>query len=379
MITDKKKKELNGCEPLNSCVVDMVHNKHIQDNSTILAPKSQCLQDVSAENQLEKELKEKFTPKKSMGEKLVFSYLRLGYDDKAEKVANCGTLLEFAKYSDEKYKLHRANFCRDRLCPLCAWRRSYKIFGQVSQIMDVIEKDYTFIFLTLTVRSCDGERLSELITRMNKAWAKFIKYSRIKKICKGFFRGLEITYNKETDMYHPHFHVIIAVPKGYFAHGDYIKQSEWLDMWRKAMKDPRILILDVRRVRSKDATSSGADMANALKSVGSAVAEIAKYAVKSADYLFESEQLTDFCVYTFTESLRNRRLCAMGGCFLEAHQKLQLDDTEDGDLIHVDGEIRSDVAIQIVKYGWSCGAYKLIAVEDKALDVQNVLAEYEDE
>lgn len=120
-------------------------------------------------------------------------------------------------------------------------------------------------------------------------------------------------------------------------------------------------------------------MANALKSIGSAVAEIAKYAVKSADYLFENERLTDFCVYTLTESLRNRRLCAFGGCFLEAHQKLQLDDTEDGDLIHVDGEIRSDVAIQIVKYGWSCGAYKLISIEDKALDIENVLAEYEDE
>lgn len=371
MRTYAEKKELNGCEPLNSIRTDMALNSH--HNSTILVPKSQ-------ENELEKELSEKFTPKKKLSERLIMSYIRLGDDDpdylrKAENVVSCGSSLEFAKYSDDSFKLHRANFCRDRLCPMCAWRRSYKIFGQVSQIMDLIEKDYAFIFVTLTVRSCDGEQLSEYIDRMNRAWRRFIQYKRIKQICKGFFRGLEITYNAETDCYHPHFHVIFAVPKGYFNHKDYIQHDEWLDLWRKAMQDPKILILDVRRVRDKNATAAGAEMANTLKSVGSAVAEIAKYAVKSSDYLFINERLTDICVYTFSESLKNRRLCAMGGCFQDAHKKLQLDDSEDGDLIHLDGEIRSDVALQIFKYGWSCGAYKLVEVIDKALDVENVLAE----
>lgn len=366
-----EKKELNNCNcstPFGTNVV-----QHIHHNSTTLVPKSQ-------ENKLEKELSEKFTPKKKMSERLVMSYIRLSEDNpeyfrKAENVDSCGTSLEFAKYSDDSFKLHRANFCRDRLCPMCAWRRSYKIFGQVSQIMNLIENDYAFIFLTLTVRSCDGEDLSQLIDKMNKAWLKFIKYKRIKQICKGFFKGLEITYNAEWDSYHPHFHVIIAVPKSYFTHKDYIHHDEWLELWRKAMQDPKILILDVRRVRDKHSTASGAEMANTLKSVGSAVAEVAKYAVKSSDYLFANELLTDFCVYTFSESLKNRRLCAMGGCFLEAHKKLQLDDSEDGDLIHLDGEIRSDVALQIFKYGWSCGAYKLVEVVDKSLDMENVLAE----
>lgn len=365
--TYAEKKELNRCELLNSNGTNIVHNPY--HNSTILVPKSQ-------ENQLEKELSEKFTPKKKFSERLVLSYIRLSEDNpeyfrKAQNVDSCGTSLEFAKYSDDSFKLHRANFCRDRLCPMCAWRRSYKIFGQVSQIMNLIENDYAFIFLTLTVRSCDGEDLSKLIDRMNKAWLRFIKYSRIKHICKGFFKGLEITYNAVSDCYHPHFHVIIAVPKAYFTHKDYIKHDEWLELWRKAMRDPKILILDVRRVRDKKSTASGAEFS---KSLGSAVAEVAKYAVKSSDYLFVNERLTDFCVYTFSESLKNRRLCAMGGCFLEAHKKLQLDDSEDGDLIHLDGEIRSDVALQIFKYGWSCGAYKLVEVIDKA----NILAEYED-
>lgn len=147
-------------------------------------------------------------------------------------------------------------------------------------------------------------------------------------------------------------------------------------MWRKAMRDPSITQVDVRRVRDKDSSV----MDDCVKSVKSAVAEIAKYSVKDSDYLIgNSERETDFRVFTFAEALQNRRLCAFGGCFKEAHEKLGLDDAEDGDLIHVDGEIRSDVALQIVRYKWSCGAYKLFEVIDKSLEADNVLAEYEDE
>ena len=34
-------------------------------------------------------------------------------------------------------------------------------------------------------------------------------------------RKLEITYNKERDDYHPHFHVLITVNKSYFTDKDY--------------------------------------------------------------------------------------------------------------------------------------------------------------
>ena len=58
--------------------------------------------------------------------------------------------------------------------------------------------------------------------------------------------------------------------------------------------------------------------------------------------------------------MKNRRLCSFGGCFDVARKQLQLDDCEDGDLIHVDGsELRSDVAYMVRRYKWSCGAYKL--------------------
>lgn len=372
-----KKEEQNCSQQFRPSSDDVVHR--IQDNCTISSEKCQCI---------DKELEEKWTPKKQEGESLVMCYYRLGYEEKAKRVADCGTFLEFARYggmqegagglprggvpcTGDSFKLHRANFCRDRLCPMCSWRRSYKIFGQVSQIMDLIADKYEFLFLTLTVPNCTADELINTLNRMTRAWTKLFHYKRVERILKGFFKALEITYNQTADTYHPHFHVVLAVPKSYFNSRDYLHRDEWLSMWQKAMNDSSITQVDIRKARDKHKEKIGKTAAEKL---ASAVAEIAKYAVKSSDYLFDDEELTDKVVSVLVPALSDRRLCSFGGCFKEAHQALQLDDTENGDLIHIDGELRSDVALQIYRYGWSCGAYKLIEVIDKA----NILAEYDE-
>ena len=169
---------------------------------------------------------------------LAQSYTRIGYQNKALRVADCGTFLEFAHEIQvdgviaEKGKLHNANFCKDRLCPMCSWRRSYKIFAQVSQIMEQIGSDYKFLFLTLTVPNCAPESLSETISRLMLSWNRLIDYKRFKKAIKGFFRALEVTRNFSNGSYHPHFHCVLAVSKSYGKHSDYINHDEWLEMWR---------------------------------------------------------------------------------------------------------------------------------------------------
>lgn len=377
----EKNEELNNCELLNPSYDDVVSPTHYNDTTSLLNCQS-----------LENELEKKWIPKKLLSEFLVLSYFRLGYDKKAIRVADCGTFLEFGKVEElggvspgapgrcsgdaptsTNFKLHKANFCRDRLCPMCAWRRSYKIFGQVSQIMNVIGSDYDFLFLTLTVPNCSADELVSTLNSMSTAWLNLIRYKRVKTILRGFFKALEITYNKAVDTYHPHIHAVLAVPKNYFISRDYIKRDEWLSLWRKSMKNPRITQVDIRKAKDKRDLKLGDTAVNTLSS---AVAEIAKYAVKSSSYLFfdekllkngvylPNEELTDKVVSVLVPALAGRRLCSFGGCFLKAHQALQLDDAEDGDLIHIDGELRSDIALQIYRYGWSCGTYKLIEIRD---------------
>ena len=372
-----KKEELNCSQQFRPSNGDVIHP--IQDNCTTSSEICQFI---------DNELEEKWTPKKEQCDPLVSCYYRLGYVKKAKRVADCGTFLEFVRYggmqegagglplggdpcTGDSFKLYRANFCRDRLCPMCSWRRSYKIFGQVSQIMNLIADKYEFIFLTPTVRNCTSDELINTLNRLSKGWIKLVRHKRFKSAVKGFFKALEITYNQTADTYHPHFHVVLAVSKSYFNSRDYIQRDEWLSMWQKVMNDSSITQVDIRKARDKHKDKVGKTAAEKL---ASAVAEIAKYAVKSEDYLFDDEHLTDEVISVLVPALSDRRLCSFGGCFKEAHQALKLDDAENGDLIHIDGALRSDVALQIYRYGWSCGAYKLIEVIHKA----DILADFDE-
>lgn len=345
----------------NAPVLQEQKNKYNNSigNYTIFSDEEQLQNTVS-------EIEKKFAPKKRLNLLLADSYERLNLDLKrSERVRLCGTELEFAQYSslDSKFHLHYANFCRDRLCPMCSWRRSYKIFSQVSKIMDVIENDYAFLFLTLTVPNVTASELPAKIDDMQRAFNRLTHYVPFQKAVCGFFRALEVTFNKNYKSvsygtYHPHFHVILAVRPSYFTSRDYLKRDSWLELWQKAMRDYSITQVDVRRVRDKYSS----ECSEAVKSLKSAVCEVAKYSVKSSDYIFPDNWIrTDDCVEAFLSALTSRRLVSFGGIFEDVRKQLNIDsDTSDTeDLIHATGEIRPDVALALYKFNWSCGGYKM--------------------
>lgn len=306
------------------------------------------------------ELEQKFQPKKLSSQILAQSFSRLGKSKKKiARVLDCGSFLEFrhaetvpgAGLFEKQGELHNANFCRERLCPMCSWRRSYKIFAQCSQIMDLIVNDYEFIFCTFTIPSVAASGLSEAIDKLMKGFSTLMKKTRLKKAVCGFYRALEVTRNnnfgsKSYGLYHPHFHCVFAVRKSYFTSRDYISQPEFLQMWRDSFGDQSITQVDVRRTFGHD--------------ISSAVAEVAKYTVKSSDYLFEDNPvLTDEIVSTLSSALAGRRLVSFGGCFRKAWQQLNLDDPEDGDLVNLNGKINFHLLYLITRFGWSAGCYKL--------------------
>ena len=279
-------------------------------------------------------------------------YLALAYDTidphKAVRLRNCATLLDFAVGSDGTKKLANANFCRVRLCPMCNWRRSLKVFSQTLSIMRYLEsQNYAFIFCTLTVRNCEGQDLSDTITAMMTAWSRFIGYKDIKKAIKGTFRALEITHNldiKSTsyNTFHPHIHVVFAVNKSYFTSRDYLSKDKIIELWRKAAQLNYNPSVDIRKIKSAQAK---------------AVAEAAKYAVKANDYIILDDwDLSLDTIRILDKALDRRRLVSYTGVFKNAHTALNLDDAEDGDLLHVETEpetSQSDEKHQI--YIWNIG------------------------
>lgn len=320
------------------------------------------------------EFQSKFIPKKVKTEILAKSFYRIGEDRRAERVQGCGSYLAFAHevFSDGeislKGRLHNANFCRERLCPMCIYRRTLKIYGQISQIMSAMPKDVHYLFLTLTVPNCSADNFQETIDRLFKSWTKFNKNKKFKNAVLGYYRVLEVTRNHKNGSFHPHFHVILAVIPSYFQGKYYIKHDEFLDMWRTAYGDNSITQVDIRKIKARDKclseTSNLSDL-DGFKTLEGAVSETAKYAVKDEDFIFiRDNDLMDSVVQTLLFGLKGRRLVQFGGLFKEVAQRLKLDDVEDGDLIHIDDEkINGAVAQMIIKYGWRAGTYQIISKE----------------
>jgi len=273
------------------------------------------------------------------------------FKHRAAKLDECGNWLEFHRGKTSGIlTLARANFCKYRLCFMCAWRRSLKIFGQTSQILDVAEKEkYRYLFVTLSMKNCEGVHLSRDITRLYDGTRKLLKMKKYKSSIHGWMRTLEVTHNtkiydKSFNTYHPHLHLIWAVKPSYFnSKGDkYITQQQLTEDWQKVCK------LDYKPQTHIEAVNN--------KNKGH-IREVAKYAVKPADILVQDHDLTDSAVWTLDQALENRRMVSYGGIFKTIKADLNLDDAENGDLVHTDGEtvLHEELDYIIERYRWNVG------------------------
>jgi len=304
---------------------------------------------------------------------------------RVKQLDGCATLVE-----KRGGRIYRVNFCKCRLCPHCAKRRSMKIFGQVSEVMNKVqsENEYSYVFLTLTAKNVKGEDLQEELKRYFKSWDRMTKRKVFKNAVEGWFRALEVEYdgdkritkkkykkskkyydnhgikvgdeNPNYDMYHPHFHVILAVEKRYFKDSDkYITQKEWVELWGECMRLdylPSVFVCKVKPKKDKEGNE---------KSLEGAVAEVAKYTVKPETLKFEK------AVEVLDYALEGRRLVAFGGALKEAHKKLDLDDAVDGELGQTHNEkIRDDIDDMIERYQWRVGfaGFNYYLVEDEEND-----------
>ena len=242
-----------------------------------------------------------YKAKKKKNQELINVISKHLSEQNLDLIWNCGTYLEF--YSDKKIenkKLNKANFCKNRFCPMCAWRKARKDALQVAILMQYLkqEKGLEFVMMTLTAPNVPGENLKNEITRYNKNFKKLMKRKEFEKISFGYMRKLEVTYNQERNDFHPHFHVIIAVDKKYFKSRNYISKQRLLVMWQNVMNDDTITQVDIRKISADD---------------NKAISEIAKYTAKDSDYM-TSQDVFDY----FYKALKNRQVVTYGGVFKEA-------------------------------------------------------------
>ena len=255
---------------------------------------------------------EKYTEKKQRNQVFQKFIKRHIGENQMDLVEDCNTFLSFvADKTLEKQKLYKANSCKNRFCPVCAWRKARKDALGLSLIMQYIKQQERkeFIFLTFTTPNVQNEQLEDEIKHYNKSFKKMVERKKVKSIIKGYVRKLEITYNKKRDDYNPHFHVLIAVNKSYFTDKRYyISQQEWLDLWRDVTGISEITQVQVQKIRQNN---------------NKELYEMAKYSGKDSDYLI-NQKVFD----AFYKSLKGKQVLVYSGLFKEAKKKLKNGDLD---------------------------------------------------
>jgi plasmid rolling circle replication initiator protein Rep len=227
----------------------------------------------------------------------------------SDRMTFCSEFLKFGLVDDNaealKLRLRAARFCRVRHCPVCQWRRSLmwkaKAYKVLPKIVSMYPK-HRWLFLTLTVRNCPIAELKSTLTQMNKAFQRF---SQVKAYpADGWLRSTEVTRGKDGSA-HPHFHCLLMVPPGYFAGKNYLRQSAWAKMWKKAMRLDYDPILDVRAIKEGNQPMG-------------LIPEILKYCVKESDLTADRDWLIEY-----TKQMHKMRCVATGGVLKQFLRELE--------------------------------------------------------
>lgn len=281
-----------------------------------------------------------------------------------ERVRTCGEVLRFVKDPLKGLKLYQAFFCKNRLCPMCNWRRSMKYSWQAKQIIDKALKIYPnarFLFLTLTIKNVSGYALSEAIKEINKSFHRLFRRKKVKKNMLGFIRALEVTYSDKNGNYHPHIHVLLMVKPTYFKNKEnYISQSEWTKMWEESANLDYTPVVNIKAVKEKVARD---DLKNDFSEDGilKAVLETAKYPVKPFEVEYDKngkkikrseEKLTEI-TGDLMDGLYKKRQLGFGGILKDIRKELQLDDIENGDLVNTSDEKTETSTGEVIVAYWN--------------------------
>lgn len=279
-------------------------------------------------------------------------YLEILKFKKAHRVHDCAETLKYQITADGEIKLYQVWFCKSRLCPLCNWRKANKASAQLKEILSEAVREYPksrFLFLTLTTKNTHTkDELKIELAKMGRAVRDLMRYKKPAKNLLGFVRSTEITVNDDGS-YHQHMHLLIMVKSSYFTGNDknYISQAEWTKLWQRAMKLDYTPIVNIEAVK-----------ANRTKGKNSLVAsadETAKYQTKSADYMTNDDNRNLNIINDLEYALKGTRQISFGGELKKIRKTLQLDDIENGDLIHADGqkeEISETVKVAVAKFDY---------------------------
>jgi plasmid rolling circle replication initiator protein Rep len=257
------------------------------------------------------------------------------FRDKGKNITFCSEMLDFKLVPDTdageyKLKLDAAQFCRQRHCPICQWRRSLRWKAKAHQAIPKVTEDfpkYRWLFVTLTLKNCAIGELRKTLTWVNESFKRFSKLKEFPAA--GWIKSVEVTRGKDGSA-HPHLHILMLVPPSYFGR-DYLTQQRWCELWQQCLRVDYKPILDVRAIK-KDLSPHFI------------IPEVLKYQCKESDLTADCEWFLEL-----TRQLKNTRAVAVGGVLRSYMKDLEQDPN---DLIGKDDSEFTEVDEGHLYFGW---------------------------
>lgn len=263
---------------------------------------------------------------------------------RADRMRDCASILDFEtvkKGSGVSKRLVGGRFCKERLCPVCQSGRSRKMQMQLSEVVTEAVKRFPkdiAVLMTLTVPNCDGHELKHADKFIKRGLKTFIKSARMQHSMRGFFWSMEVSFNAQTGLYHPHVHMLALMRPEYAAKGsklyfDQRKDFEFSRFWGECLGMKSTPIADIRPVKG---VGKGQLTTEGRKSLY----EVTKYCVKP-DALLEARDADLVAVVkVLHEGLRGASLYRYGGEFAKIRRELkQTDELVDADFTEGDDEL----------------------------------------
>lgn len=258
--------------------------------------------------------------KKQSNKKTIAWLESIGESEKAAKIEQCASHLGIT-YENGIAKVVQADFCRERICSVCAWRRQAKFYAQMVPTIDYLsERKYKFLFLTLTAKNVQTKaELKTLVDNMLNAYHLFQRRREIRRTWKGMCRSVEITHTVEKG-FHPHIHCIIAVDENYFK-GDYLSQEFIRNVWQECLRVNYKPMVNIKRIKDKE----------------KGIKETFKYAFKPSDKAEDMAALYS----AFLGVLKGKRLVSFSGVFAKVRKVLKFADFETVLTDELQGKVRT--------------------------------------
>lgn len=146
------------------------------------------------------------------------------YRNISDRMRKCCQYWDIDYYRFQGVKdLVRTNCCKNMFCDNCQNALAQRRQQKYSPVLELLSLDYDLYHVVFTVPNVVGDELLPTVDKMFKKFGYFIRYFQgLKHIrtysfegygFKGAVRALEVTRNKTTREFHPHFHCIFVMKK----------------------------------------------------------------------------------------------------------------------------------------------------------------------